>query len=175
MLKKYLLIIPVAIYLFMITAVSVTSHPFYFSVSAIKINAPKKSIEISCKLFTDDLENALLQLNKNKIDLASSIKDNKVKVILFGYLSERFKIWINGIPLTLNFVGFEVENDVTWCYLEGESPLNLLNNMKLKNMLLYDFLPDQTNLVQFEYGETAITEKLSNPDKELNFEFKVVK
>lgn len=169
--KKYLYTLPTIILLFVVTAIPVSSHPFYFSLSAIKINVPQKSMEISCKLFTDDLENALEQLNKHKIDLATSTKDNKVNAVLYNYLSERFKIWINGKLITLKFVGFEVENEVTWCYLETEIILKPVNKMNLTNSLLYDFLPDQTNLVQFECQKINTTERVSNPDKEISFSF----
>lgn len=169
--KKYLYTLPTIILLFIVTAIPISSHPFYFSLSTIKINASQKRIEISCKLFTDDLENALNQLNKNKIMLSASTKDSKVNAVLYDYLSERFKIWINGKPITLNFVGFEVENEVTWCYLEADVNLNTENKMNLINTLLYDFLPDQTNLVQFESQNINTTERVNNPDKEISFNF----
>lgn len=169
--KKYLYTLPTIIFLFVVTAIPVSSHPFYFSLSAIKINAPQKSMEISCKLFTDDLENALNQLNKNKIPLSASTKDSKVNTVLYEYLSERLKIWINGKPIVLKFVGFEVDNEVTWCYLEADVNLNPENKMNLINTLLYDFLPDQTNLVQFESQNINTTERVNNPDKEISFNF----
>ncbi|MEO6904289.1 MAG: DUF6702 family protein [Bacteroidia bacterium] len=169
--KKYLYTLPTIILLFIVTAVPVSSHPFYFSLSEIKINVPQKRMEISCKLFTDDLENALDQLNKHKIDLATSTKDNKVNAVLYSYLSERFKIWINGKPIILKFVGFEVENEVTWCYLETDVDIKPTNKMNLMNSLLYDFLPDQTNLVEFECQKINTTERVNKPDKEINFNF----
>jgi hypothetical protein len=169
--RKYIYTLPTIIFLFIVTAIPVSSHPFYFSLSSIKIDASQKKIEISCKLFTDDLESALIKLNKYKGDLATSSKDNEVNTVLYNYLSERFKIWINGKQVLLKFVGFEVENEITWCYLEADVNLKPVNKMNLMNSLLYDFLPDQTNLVQFDCQKINTTERINNPDKEINFNF----
>ena len=44
-------------------------HPYYVSVTEINHNATDKTLEISCKLFTDDFEKALADKYKMKVDL----------------------------------------------------------------------------------------------------------
>ena len=46
-------------------------HPFYISVTEVAHNAKEKSLEVSCKIFADDMEAALSQQYKMQVDLAS--------------------------------------------------------------------------------------------------------
>lgn len=139
----------------------------------MKVDTQKKSVQISCKLFTDDIEDALLKLNHSKVDLGSSEKNKGVQLQAENYLHERFKIMINGNPVSPRLIGFEVENDVTWFYMESTITSNSKNPVKIKitNSLLYDFIPDQTNITHITWNEKEQTEKLVNPDKEVEFVF----
>lgn len=149
------------------------AHRYYFSLSEIKINQEKKTLELSSKLFTDDVEDALLKLNHHKVDLGSSENNKEVQKQVSSYLHERFKISINGIPCNLELIGFETENDVTWFYLEAKVSVGKKAPLKMNvsNSLLYDFLPDQTNVMHVIYNEKEGTEKLVNPEKEVVFTF----
>ena len=44
-------------------------HPFHVSVIEINHNAVDKTLEISCKIFTDDFEKILAKNYKAKVDL----------------------------------------------------------------------------------------------------------
>ena len=44
-------------------------HPIYVSVTEIEHNAKDKTLEISCKIFTDDFEKTLSQAYKTYVDL----------------------------------------------------------------------------------------------------------
>jgi hypothetical protein len=137
------------------------------------VNTQKKNVELSCKLFTDDVEDALFKLNHSKVDLGKSQENKAVQAQVAKYLHERLNIVINGIPSKLLFVGFETENDVTWFYLEGNVNVGKAAPVKMKitNSLLYDFLPDQTNVMQVICDDKENTGKLVNPEKEVEFTF----
>ncbi len=149
----------------------VIPHKYYFSLSEIKVDTKKKSLSVSCKLFTDDLESALFKINKKKIDLSISLNDKSVQMLLHKYIVDRFKISITNQPIKLSFVGFEIEDDVTWCYLESIVNSKSSKSVKITNTLLYDYLPEQTNLIQFQWNETRKSEKINSPNKEVTFTF----
>jgi hypothetical protein len=130
-------------------------------------------MEISCKLFTDDIEDALLKLNHSKVDLARSEENKFVRSQVLSYLHERLQIVINGTLCKTDLVGFETENDITWFYLEAKVNVNTASpvKMKISNSLLYDFLPDQTNIMQVTWNEEERTEKLVNPEREASLSF----
>mgnify|MGYP000958380453 CR=1 FL=1 len=174
--SKYIkknLILPTGLGVLLLLGSFTISHRYYFSLSEMKVDTQKKSVELSCKLFTDDVEDALFKLNHSKVDLASSEKNKQVQLQVETYLHERFKIMINGSPVSLHLIGFEVENDVVWFYLESTLTSKASGTAKIKitNSLLYDFLPDQTNLVHITYNDKEQTEKLVNPEKEVEFVF----
>ncbi len=137
------------------------------------MDTKKKNLELSCKLFTDDIEEALLKLNHHKVDLGSPEKNNGIQKEVESYLHERFKILINGIAIKPNLIGFEVENEVTWFYLEASVNVKTPAQAKIdiSNSLLYDFIPEQTNIIHFTWNDKEQTEKLTNPDKGVKFEF----
>ena len=58
--------------LLLISARPVPPHPFHVSVVEIEHNTPDKSLEISCKIFTDDFEKVLAETYKTKVDLINS-------------------------------------------------------------------------------------------------------
>ena len=135
--------------------------------SEIKVDSKKKTISVSCKLFTADLEEALEKLTNKKTDLAKSVNDKDVQLLLFKYLTDRFKISFGNKAMKLKFVGFENEDDVTWCYMESTLETQSSKNIKVFDSLLYDFLPDETNMILIEWDANSRTEKLVNPNKEV--------
>jgi hypothetical protein len=143
-------------------------HPFFLSVTDIKYNDKNKSLEIACKMFTNDLEDALKRTTKKSIDLIHPKDKKETEKIIFDYINKRLSINLNGKFRTLKCIGFEKEEDVIWTYMEiekCEKPKQLV----IQNSLLYDFLKEQINLVSFESEGKKQSSKVSNPDKEIKF------
>ena len=145
-------------------------HRFYLSLTEVRVDTQKKTLDVSSKLFTDDLEDALLKKYGKKIDLATGTKDKNVQALLSRYINENFKINVGGQLQTLSFVGYEVETDATWCYLETV-PFTAKGTVAVYNTLLYDYLPDQSNMINFYWDDQDKSAKLSNPEKMTEFKF----
>ena len=152
------------------TAFTVPAHRFYLSLTEIRIDSKKQTMDVSCKLFTDDLEDALLKKYGKKFDLATSTKSKEAAVILNKYINENFKINIGGKLQTLTFVGFETETDATWCYLETV-PFTSKGKINIYNSLLYDYLPEQSNMMNVYWNDVEKSAKLQSPDKMTELEF----
>ena len=143
-------------------------HPFFLSVTDIKYNEKNKSLEIACKMFTNDLEDALKRTSKKSVDLIHPKDKKEAEKVLFDYISKRFSVMLNGKLKTLKFIGFEKEEDVIWTYMEIEK-CEKPKQLNITTSLLYDFLKEQINLVSFEIGGNKQSSKVSNPDKEIKF------
>ncbi len=146
-------------------------HPFYLSVTDIKYNDKSKSLEIACKMFTNDLEDALKKITNKSIDILNPKNKPEVEKILFAYITKRLSVNLNGKLKTLKFIGYEKEDDVIWTYMEiekCEKPKQLI----IQNSLLYDFVKEQINIVQIEVDGNKQSSKVSNPNKEIRFSFK---
>ncbi len=144
-------------------------HPFYLSVTNMKYNDKSRSMEISCKMFTNDLEDALKKITNKSVDILNPKNKPEVENILFEYITKRLSVNLNGKIKTLKFIGYEKEDEVIWTYMEiekCEKPKQLI----IQNSLLYDFLKEQINLVQIEAGDFKKSSKVGNPEKELKFE-----
>ncbi|HEU4472678.1 MAG TPA: DUF6702 family protein, partial [Flavisolibacter sp.] len=46
-------------------------HPFYISVTEVNHNRADKTLEISCKIFADDLEETLEKSYKTQLDISA--------------------------------------------------------------------------------------------------------
>lgn len=147
---------------------SAKPHPFYLSVTDMKYNDKSKSLEIACKMFTSDLEDALKKTTNKSIDIINPKNKPEIEKILFAYITKRLSVNLNGKLKTLKFIGYEKEDEVIWTYMEiekCEKPKQLI----IQNSLLYDFIKEQINLVQIEVGDLKKSLKVGNPEKELKF------
>jgi hypothetical protein len=143
-------------------------HPFYLSVTDIKYNEKNKSLEIACKMFTNDLEDALKRTTKKGVDLIHPKDKNETGKILFDYITKRLFINLNGKRRTLKFIGFEKEEDVIWTYMEIEM-CEKPKQMLIETTLLYDFLKEQINLVSLEVAGNKQSSKVNYPDPQIKF------
>jgi hypothetical protein len=163
--------LPAMVLLFLIsTAFSKPAHRFYLSLAEVRADTKKQTLDVSCKLFTEDLEEALLRKYGKKTDLATSQKNKEVEALLSRYINENFRINVGGKLQTLTFVGFETETDATWCYLETV-PFISKGKVSVMNTLLYDYLPEQSNMINFYWDDVEKSAKLVNPEKMTEFEF----
>lgn len=125
-------------------------HPFHVSVSDIKYKEDKKAIQISTRMFLDDLELALQAYSGNEtLDITKESDKEFVKQTLKSYVLERMELWDEkGKAYELNYIGSEIEEDVMWCYIEIEK-VRKLKSVKVSNRLLQEVWEDQENLVHF--------------------------
>jgi hypothetical protein len=169
--NKYFLVKSLTVLILFVTLAGfIVPHRFYLSLTEIHIDSKKQTMDISCKLFTDDLQDALFKKYGKKIDIASSAKNKDVEALLEKYINENFRITIGGKSEKLSFVGFETETDATWCYLE-KVPFKDKGKVSIMNTLLYDYLPEQSNMVNFYWDDLDKSGKVTNPEKTIELEF----
>ena len=145
-------------------------HPFYISVTDIKHDSKTHNLNVSIKLFTNDIENALKKTTSKSIDLLNPKSKPEMEIELFNYIKQRFSVTINLKPTKLNFIGYEKEEDAIWIYLEIKKVIQP-KTLKINTRLLYDFLPLQTNIVHVEINGIKKSSKVTNPDNIIEFKF----
>src|SRR5258705_2874041 len=84
-------------------------HPFHVSVTEINHNAKDKTLEISCKIFTDDFEDALTKKYKTTVDLVKPKDKSAMDKLVSDYISNHLAIKTDDKPAMTNYIGFEVE------------------------------------------------------------------
>lgn len=124
------------------------AHPYHVSIAEVKYNAKTQSLEIALKLFTDDLEKTLSEMAGKPVLLTP---DDAVQKLLETYFQKNFQVELaeNQISVPRSY-GFEKQDDAHWFYLDIPVKANQLKEAKLRNQVLIETFPDQTNLTNLE-------------------------
>jgi hypothetical protein len=123
-------------------------HPFYISLTEIRYNAGNNSLEIAQKIFWDDLEVALGDIHQTKVDFLNPTDSKALEEMAKAYLLEKNEIFINGQKAKLNYLGFEIEEEAAWFYLEAEKVPNP-KSVEVFNAVLLQHFDGQQNIVNF--------------------------
>jgi hypothetical protein len=145
-------------------------HPLHVSTTEIEFNSKEKSLEISCRIFSDDFETVLAKQFKGKIDLNKPAMHKAMDELIKKYMSANLKYKVNGKVLNATYVGFEVDNEATNVYLEIDN-VSTLQNLNLINSILYDLYDDQMNILHVEKSGTRKSVRANYPTRELNVAF----
>lgn len=146
------------------------AHPFYLSVCDLKYNSNSKKLEGTVKVFCNDLEEALKRLEQKPVDLIHAKNKTEILVLLGNYLSKRLSFTSKGQTIKYELLGYEIEEESLWIYLESES-MPSPKSLSIENSILYDFLKEQMNIVNLEIAGEQKSWKLSFPEKRVVFDF----
>lgn len=127
---------------------SLNRHPFHISMMEIKYNAAQNSLEISQKIFWDDLEVELNDYSKSKINFLKPVDKEELNKLVKKYILEHSGIYVNGKKVDLNYLGYEIDEDVAWIYLEANN-VPLPKNAEIKSSVLMKTFPAQQNIINF--------------------------
>lgn len=154
-------------YLYMISlGWLVFTHPFHISLTEIKWNSETEHLEISQKIFWDDLEVAMSGYHDESIDFLNPANKEKLTEQIKAYVFTQNKLWVEDKEVELNFVGYEVEDDAAWFYLES-AKVNEPVSIKIKNSLLLEDFPDQKNVIQFYFDTKSPKSIILGKGKEI--------
>jgi hypothetical protein len=154
----------------MLICLSVKMHPYYISVVDIKYTNSQNTLQISSKMFINDLEDALKKTSKKNIDILNPKNKTETDSVLFNYIKQRLSLNINSKPQLLNYVGYEKEEDAIWTYLEIKN-CKAPKKINIETKLLYDFLPTETIIIHCEINGVKKSSKITNPDSNVEFSF----
>lgn len=147
-----------------------TAHPFHVSVVEIEHNAAEKTLEISCKIFTDDFETILAKNYKTKVDLINPANKAAMDTLVKKYIFSHLSLQVNGKPVAFTYVGYENENEAAYGYFEVEN-VTSVSKLEITNSILYDKFDDQIGIMHVKNGSSRKSTKLNYPDKEAVFNF----
>lgn len=128
-------------------------HPFHVSVTEIQYQETEKSLQITHRIFLDDLELGLKNFGYEDADLYRLKDEGLFEEYLTNYLGSHFKLKVNGKLLKMNYVGKEIEEDALWCYMEVNG-VKKVDDVEVAHTLLLEIYDDQSNLVHvYNKGE----------------------
>lgn len=148
------------LFLIAITAFTSLVHPLHVSICEIEYDEKNKSLEIIQRIFIDDIEEEMRKkLNKPELDITEP-EVLSTNDLLNNYLKQKLSIEVNGKTQPYEFLGYEIEGDAFFCYLEIEK-VRKLKSIKVENNILTDHYDDQTNIVHVKVAGKNRSMKLS--------------
>jgi len=116
-------------------------------IAEVNHNTETAALEISMKIFTDDLEAALEADTSEKLWIGDLEREAAATDSLLAvYFDKKLTININSEEREAVFLGKELEADVTWCYLEIQD-VPAVKSVSIDNRILMELFDDQKNLV----------------------------
>lgn len=143
-------------------------HPFYVSVTEIVHNKTTGTVQVSVRIFFDDLEKALEKKYKKNVNILKPANRKEVDDLMTAYIKEHLKISVNGKELDLKYQGYEIEEDAAWCYFET-SKVKMVKQLDIANDILFEQHSAQSNMIHVIVDGKRKSTKLDNPKKEVLF------
>lgn len=126
---------------------SIGLHKYYISVTQIDYIKEKKVIQITSRVFIDDMERLLRERYDENITLTENDDLIQVDTYLRQYFNDKVKIEVNNAPVSLNYLGKDYDADIMRCYLEIEG-IERIETFKISNEVLFDLFEDQQNIIK---------------------------
>ena len=125
------------------------SHPFHSSIISLKFNDNSRSIEITMRVFANDLEKTINQINDSNIIIDNDDNMQNVDSLIFNYIDKTIFLSINENKCDLSWIGKEFETDIVWLYLEILDIDKKIKKISAENRFLFSSFEDQLNIMNF--------------------------
>lgn len=143
--NKFVKITVIFLLFFSLTAMSV--HKFYVSIYQINYVPQKKMIQITSRIFIDDMNNALEKKYHKKTFVGTDRETADDVVLMKKYLAEKFVLKLNGSAKPMNFLSKEVEANVIVSYFSIKE-VSKINSLSIENSALLEVNEEQQNIIQ---------------------------
>ncbi len=144
-LKKSLVLLLLPLFAFTVV------HKFYVSVTNVSYSEKDKAIQITSRIFIDDITEVMKERYEFEAQLATESESKMADSYIEKYLKTKFLVYTNGEQMQYNFLGKKYDNDVMICYLEIPGiEIEKVKSIKVQNELLTDLFDEQQNVVHFK-------------------------
>ncbi|RBN50402.1 DUF6702 family protein [Flavobacterium psychrolimnae] len=134
--------------LLFLTLTSFSVHKFYVALYQVNYAPEKKMLQITARIFVDDLNTAVGKKYSKKINLGSENETIEDVNLLKKYFSEKFYLRVNGQTKPLHFLSKEMEGDVLICYFNMRE-IPKVNSLEIFNSIIIEGNSEQQNIMHF--------------------------
>jgi len=156
-LKKY------AFLLLIIPLLSFSIHKYYLSLTKIDYVEESNSLQITMRIFIDDLENTLNKINHKSFDLDTKTELEDTNIYIEKYLLKQFEVNINGLSKNYVYLGKKYENDVVYLFAEIIN-ITAINSIEIRNRILMDAFSEQQNIIKLNINNKKKSFILTSKD-----------
>lgn len=144
----------------------IPKHAIHLSITEMdfKVKGDKTEIQVSHKIFIDDLEKALVKNYKpifenSKPNISTKTQHKEAQKYIYDYFKKVVDFQINSQKKDIDYIGLEFEGDVVWVYgIIEKTTSTEKESIFIKNMILIDMFDDQRNMLYLS-KEISGTEK----------------
>ncbi len=136
---------------------TVALHAYHISNFEMEYNAETKALEIIAKIFIDDLEEGIAASGVDEnLYLCTDREVDGSDEYIYGYLSSKINIKIDGQEVSFGYIGKETSEDLVamYCYLEVEN-IEPINEITISNDMLMELFDDQINIIKLKSKSTG--------------------
>ena len=140
--------LPILFLFFSSTFSNENDHKFYVTTTNIVFKDEKKSFQITCQLFIEDIE-LLFKQNSPEIRLYPDSDAKKIDSLLEETFKKVFRIRVDQEWINYKFIGREYKSDILQCYMEIKI-LKPPKIMSIQNTIFFNLFEDQQNILHFK-------------------------
>ena len=148
-----------------------TFHKFYVGVFQIDYFKEKKDVQITARLFIDDLEKALHKKHNKHFYITTKDEVADANSYIAMYLQDKLKIKINNKIQTIQFLTKEQEDNIVICYLKINFKDNI-QDLEITNNVLSDIFNEQQNLLHLNINGNKKTILFTNTEPNQKLKYK---
>ena len=152
--KKTILITFFGLHFLTLTSFSV--HKFYVALYQVNYAPEKKMLQITTRIFVDDLNNAIGKKYTKKSNLGSENETVEDLNLLKRYFGEKLSFNVNGQVRHMLFLSKEMEGDVLICYFTIKE-IKKINSLEIYNSIITEGISEQQNIMHFNVLGTKNT------------------
>ena len=144
-------------------------HKFYVSIYQVNYASDKKMLQITSRIFIDDINNALEKKYNRKFHLGEKEETPEEAQLLLKYMSEHFFIKVNGKQKPLEFRSKEMESTVLICYFRITG-IPKITSLEIHNKILFDYVTEQQNIIQTTINgkKNSVLLTVDNPEQSID-------
>jgi hypothetical protein len=160
--------------LLQVLAFSLCVHPMHVSVTEIDFDEKDKELEITSRIFIDDLEKTLQsELKQPELDLLNPQNGQTIDQMAGKYLAGHLRISLDGKPQKTEYLGHERDGEALIFYVLV-SKVKKWKTIQVFNDVITATYDDQSNLVHVTVQETVKSLRLTRntPADKLMFDSK---
>ena len=147
-----------------------TVHKFYVSIYQLEYKSEKKELQITSRIFLDDLVDAVEASSKKKVNLGEKNQSAEDLILFEKYQNQHFIIKVNNKLVGYKYLSSELENNVFISYFKVEN-LGAVKSIEVKNTALFEILPTQQNIIQIKIDKekSSLLLTTDNPSGKSDF------
>lgn len=145
-------------------------HPYYVSVVEINHNIADKTLEITCKIFTDDFQKALGKKYNTSVDLINPKDKAAVNNLVSDYVKSHLAIKTDGKAINFSFLGYEISEEAAFSYYEVAN-IPSVKIIEITNSILHDYIDKQINIMHVIVNGERKSTRLDYPKTTASFQW----